>query len=67
MLFVLDREMGTPVFPVEERSVPASDIPGERASSTQPFSSGTPALSPQLLAPDSAWGATLPTAPPVAP
>jgi quinoprotein glucose dehydrogenase len=58
MLFVLDRETGTPVFPVQERPVPASDIPGERASSTQPFSSGIPALSPQLLAPDSAWGAT---------
>lgn len=36
-LFVLDRETGRPVFPVEERAVPASDIPGEAASPTQPF------------------------------
>ena len=32
MLFVLNRETGAPVFPVEERPVPASDIPGEEAS-----------------------------------
>ena len=28
-LFVLDRETGAPLFPVEERAVPKSDIPGE--------------------------------------
>src|SRR2546430_8878436 len=37
MLFVLERETGRPIFPVEERPVPASDIPGEQASPTQPF------------------------------
>ena len=37
MLFVLDRETGAPLFPVEERPVPASDVPGERAWPTQPF------------------------------
>jgi quinoprotein glucose dehydrogenase len=58
MLFVLDRKTGKPVFPVEERKVPVSDIPGERASATQPFTALIPALSPQLLAPDSIWGAT---------
>ncbi|MFM1941599.1 MAG: hypothetical protein RI897_581 [Verrucomicrobiota bacterium] len=36
-LFVLDRETGEPLFPVEERSVPASEIPGELAWPTQPF------------------------------
>lgn len=36
-LFVFDRENGKPVWPIEERPVPASDIPGERASPTQPF------------------------------
>lgn len=36
-LFVLDRETGKPLFPVEERSVPASLIPGEEAWPTQPF------------------------------
>ena len=36
-LFVLHRETGAPIFPVEERLVPASAIPGEEASPTQPF------------------------------
>lgn len=36
-LYVLDRETGAPLFPVEERSVPASDVPGEEAWPTQPF------------------------------
>jgi glucose dehydrogenase len=34
---VLDRETGRPIFPIEERRVPASAIPGETASPTQPF------------------------------
>lgn len=44
-LFVLDRETGRPLVPVEERPVPASDAVGEAASPTQPFSS-LPPLSP---------------------
>ena len=36
-LYVLNRETGEPLFPVEERSVPASDAPGEEAWPTQPF------------------------------
>ena len=36
-LFVLDRENGIPVFPVEERPVPQSDIEGEKTWATQPF------------------------------
>ena len=36
-VFVLDRESGAPLFPVEERPVPPSRVPGERASPTQPF------------------------------
>jgi quinoprotein glucose dehydrogenase len=36
-IFVLDRETGVPVFPIEERKVPASNIPGEVAWATQPF------------------------------
>ena len=39
MTFVLDRRTGQPLYPVEERPVPGSDIPGESASPTQPFSS----------------------------
>jgi quinoprotein glucose dehydrogenase len=45
MMFVLNRETGRPIIPVEERPVPASTIPGERAWPTQPFSS-LPPLSP---------------------
>jgi quinoprotein glucose dehydrogenase len=36
-LFILDRATGKPLFPVEERPVPASDVPGEVAARTQPF------------------------------
>jgi quinoprotein glucose dehydrogenase len=45
MMFVLNRDTGRPIFPVEERPVPASTVPGERAWPTQPFSS-LPPLSP---------------------
>jgi len=38
-VFVLDRQTGKPIWPVEERKVPISDIPGEWTSPTQPFSS----------------------------
>jgi glucose dehydrogenase len=36
-LFVLNRETGVPLWPVEERPVPQSDVPGEYTSPTQPF------------------------------
>ncbi len=36
-VFLLDRDTGKPLFPVEERPVPASDIPGEQTWPTQPF------------------------------
>lgn len=36
-VYVLDRATGEPVWPIEERPVPASTVPGERASATQPF------------------------------
>src|SRR5262245_49867164 len=36
-LFVLNRETGKPLWPVEERAVPQSDVPGEFSSPTQPF------------------------------
>jgi quinoprotein glucose dehydrogenase len=37
MLYVLNRETGEPIYPIEERPVPASDIPGEHAWPTQPY------------------------------
>ena len=36
-IYVLDRVTGEPVWPIEERAVPLSNVPGERASPTQPF------------------------------
>ena len=57
-VYVLNRETGVPVFPVEERPVPKSDIPGEAASPTQPFPVSLPALSRQHVSADDAWGAT---------
>jgi len=36
-VFVFDRRTGEPIWPIEERPVPASDVPGEKASPTQPF------------------------------
>jgi quinoprotein glucose dehydrogenase len=57
-LYVLNRDTGVPVFPVEERVVPQSDVPGEVTSPTQPFPLAPPALSPQKLSADDAWGIT---------
>jgi quinoprotein glucose dehydrogenase len=57
-LYVLNRDTGVPVFPVEERAVPQSDVPGEAASATQPIPSVPPALSVQHLSADDAWGPT---------
>ena len=57
-LFVLNRENGQPVFPVEERPVPKSDVPGETASPTQPFPVAPPPLSPQQVSVNDAWGPT---------
>jgi glucose dehydrogenase len=37
MLFILDRLTGKPIFGVEERPVPLSDVPGEASAKTQPF------------------------------
>ena len=36
-LYVLNRLTGEPIYPMIEKPVPASDVPGEKASPTQPF------------------------------
>ena len=36
-LFVLERDTGRPLWPIEERPVPQTDVPGEQTSPTQPF------------------------------
>ncbi len=48
-VFVLDRATGEPLFPVEERPAPASDVPGERAWPTQPVPTAPPPLVPQRI------------------
>ena len=40
--FVFDRETGEPVWPIEERPVPQSTVPGEQTSPTQPYPSKPP-------------------------
>jgi quinoprotein glucose dehydrogenase len=57
-LFVLHRETGAPLFPVEERPVPKSTVPGEEASPTQPFPVRPRPLAPARLTADDAWGVT---------
>ena len=46
-VFVFDRGTGTPVWPVVERPVAASDVPGERAAPTQPVPTKPPAFAKQ--------------------
>jgi quinoprotein glucose dehydrogenase len=57
-VFVLHRETGAPMFPVEERPVPVSDVAGEVAAPTQPFPALPPPLVPQALRPEDAFGLT---------
>jgi quinoprotein glucose dehydrogenase len=45
MLYVFDRITGQPVWPIEEKAVPQSDVPGEKTSPTQPFPTKPPAYS----------------------
>jgi quinoprotein glucose dehydrogenase len=47
LVFVLDRETGKPIWPVEERPVPQGGAEGEHLSPTQPFPTHVPALMPQ--------------------
>ncbi len=56
--FVFDRITGQPVWPIEERPVPASDVPGEHAWPTQPFPTKPPAISPQGVTLDDAFDLT---------
>ncbi|MBB4640163.1 membrane-bound PQQ-dependent dehydrogenase, glucose/quinate/shikimate family [Rhizorhapis suberifaciens] len=57
-IFVLDRRTGKPLTPVQERQVPRSDVPGERAAPTQPFSIGMPSFGGPTLTEAMMWGLT---------
>lgn len=57
-IFVLHRETGEPLFPVEERPVPQTDVPGEETRPTQPFPARLPVFGLRELSPEDAWGPT---------
>jgi quinoprotein glucose dehydrogenase len=56
--FVFDRITGEPVWPIEERPVPPSDVPGEVASKTQPFPTKPPAFAEQGVTLEDAFDLT---------
>ena len=57
-VFLLDRATGRPLFPVHEKRVPASDVPGEHAAPTQPFPERPASLVPQQVTEKDIWGVT---------
>jgi quinoprotein glucose dehydrogenase len=57
-VYVFDRVTGRPVWPIEERPVPASDVPGEHAWPMQPFPTRPPPISPQGVSLDDAFDLT---------
>ncbi len=48
-LWMFDRTNGQPIWPIEERPVPQSDVPGEKTSPTQPFPTRPPAYTRNVL------------------
>ena len=57
-IFLLNRETGVPLYPVEERPVPQGGVPGEQLSPTQPFPTHPPPLHPTELTEDNVHGFT---------
>ena len=57
-LFLLNRETGKPLFPVEERPVPQDPVAGDYLSPTQPFPTKPAPLYKTRLTTDDAWGLT---------
>jgi quinoprotein glucose dehydrogenase len=51
-LFAFDRVTGKPLWPIEERPVPKSDVPGEQTSPTQPFPTAPPPFARQKMTPE---------------
>ena len=47
---MLNRKTGEPIYPIEEKTVPKSEVPGEQASTTQPYVSDASADRPRPLA-----------------
>ena len=57
-VFVFERETGRPLFPIEYRKVPASDVDGEVTADTQPFPLKPPPFARQMFTPDIATNRT---------
>jgi quinoprotein glucose dehydrogenase len=57
-LFLLDRESGQPLYPVEERPAPQGFVPGEQLSPTQPWPTHPGPLMPTSLGPGEVFGFT---------
>jgi len=55
LMFTLNRVTGKPIFAIEERPVPKSDVPGEHASPTQPFPVKPPPLSQNTVSRDNLY------------
>jgi quinoprotein glucose dehydrogenase len=51
-LYVFERHTGKPVWPIEERAVPRSEVPGEASSPTQPFPTKPPPFARQMFKPE---------------
>ena len=56
LFFILNRENGEPIFPIEERPVPQTDLPGEFTSATQPYPVKPLPLIRHDITPSDAWG-----------
>ena len=58
LVFVFDRATGKPIWPIEERTVPPSDVAGERAWPTQPFPQRPEPITPQGMTADDVFDLT---------
>jgi len=58
LVFLLNRETGEPIFPIEERNVPQGAIAGDYLAKTQPFPSKPKGLTPTYLDPEDVFGFT---------
>ena len=56
LFFILNRETGEPIFPIEERPVPQTDVPGEYTSPTQPYPVKPLPLINHNMTKEEAWG-----------
>ena len=55
-IYLLDRQTGEPLFEVEERPVPQTDVPGEYSSPTQPFPAKPAPVTSTHIDSEDGWG-----------